>query len=157
MRMKTPSTHIAVWATITILAFPHLSQTQYSPNCPILGAVFPAPKNVLEESKAIPATLSSLQDTLQKLVENATLFDKANTSFNLNLFSKDDNLMDFNYAATDLDKRALPAGTLDKNTIFRIGSISKLLTVYALLAEVGSKLHYELYLPFTSDVSSVFS
>ncbi|KAI8625425.1 beta-lactamase/transpeptidase-like protein [Xylariaceae sp. FL1651] len=135
--MKASCTPIAVLAIITLLAFPSLSDAQYGPNCPILGAVFLAPKDVLKESEIIPNALSNLQDTLQKIVENATLFDKANTSFHLNLFSEDDNLLSFGHAGTNLTESALPAGTLNEDTIFRIGSISKLVTVYALLAEVG--------------------
>ena len=36
-------------------------------------------------------------------------------------------------------KGFVTSGKLDKNTVFRVGSVSKLLTVYTLLTEVGMK------------------
>ncbi|KAI0521240.1 beta-lactamase/transpeptidase-like protein [Xylaria bambusicola] len=136
--MRAINTSIATFAAATLPLFACFTTAQYSPNCPLQGAVFPVPKNLKRDSGAIGTGLSVLQDELQKLINNPLAFDNASTSFQLNLFSKDENLFNFSYAATSLDNTSLPSRGLDENTIFRIGSVSKLLTVYALLAELGT-------------------
>lgn len=137
--MRILCTRFAIAVVTTLLLFPPQSAAQYSPNCPLQGAVFPAPRNPRSSSLAISSALSSLKDTLQAIVAEPSIFDNATTSFQLSIFSKDEQLLSFSHAATSLDKNSLPSGTLGENTIFRIGSVSKLLTVYALLAEMDSK------------------
>ncbi|KAI1735724.1 beta-lactamase/transpeptidase-like protein [Xylaria scruposa] len=135
--MKFINISIATFAAATLPLFPHLATAQYSPNCPLQGAVFPAPRNLKRDSGAISTGLSILQNELRNIINNQTVFDNASTSFQLSLFSKDEQLLSFSYPATSLNDSSLPSGCLDDNTIFRIGSVSKLLTVYALLAEVS--------------------
>ncbi|KAI0857594.1 beta-lactamase/transpeptidase-like protein [Xylaria cubensis] len=132
--MRFINTFHALFAAATL---PHFATAQYSPNCPLQGAVFPAPRNLKKESGAISTGLSILQNELQKIINNPTVFDNGSTSFQLSLFSKDKQLLSFSYAATSLNDSSLPSGCLNENTIFRIGSVSKLLTVYTLLANVG--------------------
>ncbi|KAI1366401.1 beta-lactamase/transpeptidase-like protein [Xylaria arbuscula] len=117
--------------------FPYFAGAQYSPNCPLQGAVLPAARNLTKSSGAIETSLSMLQNELQTIINTPAVFDNASTSFQLNVFSKDDSLLSFSYAATSLDNSSLPSNNLDENTIFRIGSVSKLLTVYTLLSEIG--------------------
>ncbi|KAI1115508.1 beta-lactamase/transpeptidase-like protein [Nemania sp. NC0429] len=135
MRMIHPRLFISVATALLLIS--SQSVAQYSPNCPFQGAVFPAPRNPRNSSLVISSALSSLKDKLKEIVAEPTLFDNATTSFQLNLFSKDEQLLSLSHAATTLDNTSLPSGALGENTIFRIGSVSKLLTVYALLAEIG--------------------
>ncbi|KAI1747220.1 beta-lactamase/transpeptidase-like protein [Xylaria castorea] len=135
--MRVLFTRFAIVVAPTLLSFPPLGTAQYSPNCPLQGAVFPAPRNPSNSSLAISSGLSTLKDKLQEIIAYPSVFDNATTSFQLSLFSKDELLLSFSHAATSINKSSLPSGTLDENTIFRIGSVSKLLTVYALLAEIG--------------------
>ncbi|KAI1179598.1 beta-lactamase/transpeptidase-like protein [Nemania sp. FL0916] len=125
---------LALSVATTLLFIASQSAAQYSPNCPLQGAVFPAPRN---PSLAISGGLCSLKEKLRAIVADPSIFNNATSSFQLSLFSKDEQLLSFSHAATSLDKSSLPSGTLDENTIFRIGSVSKLLTVYAFLAEIG--------------------
>lgn len=137
--MRMLCTRFAISAVTALLLFASQSAAQYSPNCPLQGAAFPAPRRPLNSSPDIGIALASLKKKLREIVAEPSIFDNATTSFQLSVFSKNEQLLSFSHAATSLDKISLPSGTLSKNTIFRIGSVSKLLTVYALLAEIGSK------------------
>lgn len=137
--MRFVNNSVAILVAATLPLFPHLVRAQYSSNCPLQGAVFPAPRNLKRGSGPIGTGLDILRDELQKTINSPAVFDNASTSFHLSLFSKDENLLNFSYAASSLDDSSLPSKKLDESTIFRIGSVSKLLTVYALLAEIGSK------------------
>jgi CubicO group peptidase (beta-lactamase class C family) len=97
--------------------------------------MYPTPTDVLTKSTPVPKAIDSLQHTLDSAISNGTLTG-ANTSFHIAVFSTDDTLFDFSYISPgSVDD--LSSGDLDKNTLFRIGSIGKLLTVYSLLATTG--------------------
>ncbi|KAI0198036.1 beta-lactamase/transpeptidase-like protein [Astrocystis sublimbata] len=136
--MRIVNTSTAAFAAATLSLYTTFAAAQYSPNCPLQGGVFPNPKTLGRDSEAVDAGLSTVRSELHKIINDSTIFDKAGTSFQLSIFSKDETLLSFSHAATSLDNSSLPTHRLDEDTIFRIGSVSKLLTVYALLAEVGA-------------------
>lgn len=111
------------------------TQAQISPYCPFLGPVFPIAKDVLANSTAVPAALRGLQDTIESYLQNSSR-PGTGASFYLNAFTADQTIFDFGFVDSLLNA-SLTSGKLDKNTLFRIGSVSKLVTVYTLLAEVG--------------------
>lgn len=113
-----------------------ISRAQLSPNCPILGPVFPAPVNVLQESTVVPEALRTFQHALEKAIDEDTELWSNSTSFYLSVFSRDSQLINYAYEAPNIGD-ALTSGTLDKDTLFRIASVSKLVTIYAALVEVG--------------------
>lgn len=133
----SPSTPLA--AILLPLIFAVFSFAQSSPNCPLLGPVFPPP-NV--QSKPVQQLRENFYALLEDSLQNGTTaygpLDANTTSFYVTVFSEEDTLFDYGYAAPSLNG-SLTSGNLDRNTIFRIGSLSKLLTVYTLLAEVGFK------------------
>ena len=110
------------------------SMAQTAPNCPLWGPVYPLPVKVLKTA-AIPKAISVLKDSLGAALKSGTL-GSANTSFHLSVFSTDDVLVDFSYAAPGAN---LTSGRLDRNTIFRTGSLGKFLTVYTLLIATGMR------------------
>jgi CubicO group peptidase (beta-lactamase class C family) len=110
------------------------SRAQTAPNCPLWGPVYPPPSKVLK-TNAVPKAISRLRDSLEAALKSGTL-GSANTSFHLSVFSTDDVLVDFSYAAPGA---GLTLGSLDRNTIFRTGSLGKVLTVYTLLAATGMR------------------
>ncbi|KIX01720.1 uncharacterized protein Z518_09446 [Rhinocladiella mackenziei CBS 650.93] len=118
-----------------LAALPCLTAAQSSPNCPILGPVFPPPSTLLNDSAAISETLAQFSSTMRELDRNRTLAE-FNTTFYFQVFSASDKLFNYSYAPPPMAD-FLTSGTLDDNTVFRIGSVSKLITVYTLLAEAG--------------------
>jgi CubicO group peptidase (beta-lactamase class C family) len=119
----------------------HLSSGQVTANCPLLGPVFPAPTAPATAS-AVNEAQASFAGYLNGLLGQGTTefgpLDNLTTSFSINIFSSHDNnsLFSYQYAAPGLNG-SLTSGHLDDNTMYRVGSLSKLLTVYTILAEVG--------------------
>ncbi|PNP80895.1 hypothetical protein FNYG_05710 [Fusarium nygamai] len=121
--------------TLGFPAFLHLANAQETP-CPLLGAIFPPVQHPLQSS-AFSDTIALLNTTFKELDRNGTL-GGFNTTFYVQAFSPSDTLFQHGYVPPSM-KNFLTSGTLNKDTVFRVGSVSKLLTVYTLLAEVGMK------------------
>jgi len=124
----------AVLSVLATSALIGTSIAQTAPDCPLWGPIYPAPVKVLGTT-AVPKAVSALKESLGAALKSGAL-GSANTSFHLSVFSTDDVLVDFSYAAPGAD---LTLGVLDRNTIFRTGSIAKFLTVYTLLAATGMR------------------
>ena len=131
------STLVRPFAILGVLApwLLGLSGAQSGQNCPLLGPVYPPPTNAQNRSIAVPKAIDVLQATLETSLKNGTL-DAANVSFYASVFSANESVFHFSHAAPGNDGPRSTAG-LDEDTIFRIGSISKLITVYSVLAEIG--------------------
>ncbi|KAH7166429.1 beta-lactamase/transpeptidase-like protein [Dactylonectria macrodidyma] len=117
--------------TLSVLALAGHTLGQTNPACSFLGPVFPPVGNGLKKSVAIKNATARLTDQLDEVVEEGT-----DTTFYAQGFSGTDKLFSYGYAPPSTAD-SLTSGTLNEDTVFRIGSVSKLVTVYALLAEVG--------------------
>ena len=105
--------------------------------CPQLGAVFPPPSQVGAESawKSFAEELS--RNLTQYIQAGRTPYAPIVTnesSISIRIMSADSNeaLFDFHRAAPALANR-----TINADTVYRVGSISKLMTTYALLIQKG--------------------
>ncbi|KAF5577067.1 beta-lactamase-like 1 [Fusarium pseudoanthophilum] len=127
--------HITFALTLGFAAFLHQANAQETP-CPLLSAIFPPVQHPLQSS-AFSDAIALLNTTFNELDRNGTL-EAFNTTFYIQAFSASDTLFQHGYVPPSM-KNSLTSGTLNKDTIFRVGSVSKLLTVYTLLAEVGMK------------------
>lgn len=109
--------------------------------CPLLGPDLPIP-TALGDDISMNNTISEL---LRFLRPNATDtsqnldIDYQNTSFSVNIYSAMDqqSLFSHHHAAPILQGHEYGTRTVNDTTIYRIGSISKLLTAYIYLLEVG--------------------
>ncbi|RSL55278.1 hypothetical protein CEP53_007163 [Fusarium sp. AF-6] len=117
-----------------LLTFLGSSQAQTAHDCPLWGPIYPAPTNVLN-STTLTKAIANLEQSLDSALNNKTL-GAANASFHLEVFSTDQLLLNYSYAAPQI-KDSLTAGVLNRDTVFRIGSVSKLVAVYTLLAATG--------------------
>lgn len=104
-------------------------------NCPLLGPQYPAPTDIASDvsfQKAIETLESELDRKL-----NTTPFNT--TSFSLSVFSASDTdlLWQYHHSTALLASSSLGARTVDADSVYRIGSISKLLTVYLYLMLEG--------------------
>jgi CubicO group peptidase (beta-lactamase class C family) len=108
-------------------------------DCPILGPSFPSDFD-LTQSQYIKAAIESFPSMVDKLFETEKIPKNA-TSFYVDVFSSQTNASIYSYSHTaDIHKSALTSGSLDDGTIFRIGSVSKLFTVYTLLNAAGIEI-----------------
>ena len=109
--------------------------------CPVLGPDFPLPSN-LASSARLEKAFGNLAETLEQSLATGLSahgpMDNS-SSYAVQFFSIDDEKPIYEYYYTSEALKDSTAGVKEVkgDSIFRIGSISKLLTVYTLLAEVG--------------------
>jgi CubicO group peptidase (beta-lactamase class C family) len=137
------------WAAFAVPALVAAQATKPTDDCPILGPALPSdfdPSN----STAIKDAISSFPSLIENLFELEAI-NRTGSSFMIDVWSTQTNasIYQYSYSAEMLDPY-LTAGVLDDETIFRIGSVSKLFTAYALLSAAGMEVfdHYVTeYLP----------
>jgi hypothetical protein len=127
--------YLTLALSLGFAVLPQQTNAQETP-CPLLGAIFPPVQHPLK-SCAFSDTIARLNSTFDELDRNGTL-EGFNTTFYIQAFSASDTLFQHGYVPPSM-KDFLTSGTLNEDTVFRVGSVSKLLTVYTLLAEVGMK------------------
>jgi len=118
------------------LASLHILITTAIPNCPIFGAEFPAPKRLTEHPKWQQA-LANITAAFDFLDANVTGDD---LSYSVQIFSTDYDskiLADRYRTASTLSPQTEGVKEVGPDTVYRIGSVSKIFTVLAFLAEVG--------------------
>jgi hypothetical protein len=127
----------SIWAGYALLALAQVSRVVASPNCPIPGPQLPAPQRLTQNPIWIDAmkNLSAVLDGWEAYAQNF--------SFSIQVFSTNpgDNEIIFERFHT---QPTLPANTtgvkkVDQNTVYRLGSISKLFTVMTLLSKTGDQ------------------
>ncbi|CEI59953.1 hypothetical protein FVEN_g8243 [Fusarium venenatum] len=104
--------------------------------CPILGPVLSSGFE-LSKFTVVKEAKSNFPETIESLFSSG-IINETHTSFAINVFSTatNESLYSYYHAAEALDD-ALSKGKLDDETVFRIGSVSKLYTAYAILANSG--------------------
>ncbi|KAE8347154.1 hypothetical protein BDV24DRAFT_174695 [Aspergillus arachidicola] len=127
--------HFILLSTLSPLALGKL--------CPIRGPAFPAPKDAASSSSFTQAR-NQLLSTLGKAVHasnasEVTGVDPDSISFSLQVFStkNDQPLLEYYYTAPSIQNSTVGVREIDADTVFRIGSVSKLWTVLMLLIEKG--------------------
>ncbi|KAL0474855.1 beta-lactamase/transpeptidase-like protein [Neurospora intermedia] len=114
-----------------------------APNCPPLGPVFEKPRN-FKSSAAIRAALANLTETFQARDEDNSAAVRANiTSYSLEVFSISDTdpvIFDWHHTAPAHASSNITNGGVkktDADTVYRLGSLTKILTVYTWLVQDG--------------------
>lgn len=118
-----------------------------SPNlyCPLLGPVFPPPQNLNDSPtwhdlrENITATLHSEIQKAKTSEEYGSVLNFTSTSFALQIFSTSDSdpLLFEAYTSETTREANIGVQEVDQDTVFRIGSGSKLWTTLLLLKELG--------------------
>jgi CubicO group peptidase (beta-lactamase class C family) len=122
MKLTSPTT-LAVWLAST------LSSAQ---NCPLHGPAYPAPTDV-----ASPAFVAAKAKWDEVLASNPQV-NKTGISFAVEIYSagKDARTIHRSFNTADHQKGKVDVGP---DTLFRVHSISKVITVYTILSKLGFK------------------
>ena len=117
------------------------SAQESSPSCALLGPDVPPPVNPSKSKNVADARDLGLKAIKQGLL-NSTIFgplDANGTSVSLQVYSlhESEPIFSFDYSALALKNATSGVRRVDQNTIYRIGSVSKLLTVYVYLIAAG--------------------
>ncbi|EGO52229.1 hypothetical protein NEUTE1DRAFT_56027 [Neurospora tetrasperma FGSC 2508] len=114
-----------------------------APNCPPLGPVFEKPRN-FKSSVAIRAALANLTETFQARDEDNSAAVRANiTSYSLEVFSISDTdpvIFSWHHTAPAHASSNITNGGVkktDADTVYRLGSLTKIFTVYTWLVQDG--------------------
>jgi CubicO group peptidase (beta-lactamase class C family) len=122
------------WALLVASYWP--VQVASNPNCPIYGAEFPNPRQVAD-MPGWKAAMKNLSDVFDGVEAAAT-----NYSFSVQIFSTNPGppiLFERFHTAQTLPSNTTGVKKVDADTVYRIGSVTKLFTVLAFLAEAGDK------------------
>lgn len=128
---------------MSLLYYAALATSAAASICPMLGPVFPAPTE-LPSAVGFQDTLKTLQATLDEaFIAGNTSFGRINSNdtYSIQIFStaSEELLFDYHHRGpTVVGNR-----TVDGDSIYRIASTTKLITVYLLLLEAGEEVFAE--------------
>ncbi|KAK3359532.1 beta-lactamase/transpeptidase-like protein [Lasiosphaeria hispida] len=129
-----------MWAFPVILAaIIHLPRCAAKPNCPLYGPLLPRPKDLLRDP-GIQAAGKALDHVFAQYIDSDNSTGSGRFSYSVEIFSgtDDSSIWSHYWTAPNLG-RFNSSGVLkvDTNTVYRIGSITKIFTVLTFLATVG--------------------
>ncbi|KAI0817036.1 beta-lactamase/transpeptidase-like protein [Xylaria sp. FL0064] len=125
---------------IAIAAACLLPACNAAPTCPLEGPVFPKPLQI-SEGDAVKAAISNLTETFKGITDSAQ-----NYSFALEVFSahEPDPVFSVLHTAPKLaTSNTTGVKTVDENTVFRLGSLTKIYTIYTFLINAGDRIWNE--------------
>lgn len=141
---------LAVYVSLGLLAAIPISSeadSQY-PECVLAGPDFPPPSH-LSDSKLLASAVSDFED----LVMNKTVNLQSNdTAWSVSLFSKENKTVYEYYYTPPID---VGVKKVDKDSVFRIGSVSKMFSVWSFLIEAGDKYFNEPITKFVPELANV--
>lgn len=119
------------------------------PDCPIAGPDFPPPCSFADS-----ASLATVTDQIEALITNGTLGLQSNdTAFGLALFSAKENKTLYEHYYTPPINVSVKK--VDRDSIFRIGSISKVITVWSFLIEAGDQYFNDPITKYVPELSNL--
>ncbi|KAL7810809.1 beta-lactamase/transpeptidase-like protein [Trichoderma gracile] len=127
---------VVAMATLGSITFAQTDQV-------LQGPAFDPPTH-LPNDKIIQKAISSITSSLNRAIRTGTSpfgsFNSSTTSFSLSAASQLDSspIIDFHHTSGSLNASAGSTSRVTGDTVYRIGSISKLFTVYALLLNNGT-------------------
>lgn len=121
------------WTALLLsLLLTHATNAQIPTTCPLLGPQWPSPSNIASAS-----TFQTFADTLRSTLDREAY--NTTTSFSIGIFSasEPDLLWQYHHSTVLLANGTQGTRQVDADSIYRIGSISKLLTVFTFLIAEG--------------------
>jgi hypothetical protein len=130
------------WALVSTSLLTLSGRGLASNACPFLGPAYPPPKNLLSDStwKTFAAGLAANMSNYVRAGSSPYgPLSTNDTSFSIHIVSPDSAqpLFDFHHTAPIRDNITIGTSKVDADTVYRIGSISKLITTYALMLNGG--------------------
>ncbi|KAJ4293524.1 hypothetical protein N0V90_008807 [Kalmusia sp. IMI 367209] len=109
-----------------------------SPNCPLIGPEFPAPYN-LESHPIWKAAIQNITNVFQ-FIDDTNITGVDLFSYSVQIFSTNPGspiLWERHRTAKDLPSNTTGVRKVDGDTVYRLGSVTKVFTVLTFLAEAG--------------------
>lgn len=115
--------------------------------CSLLGPVYPAPDGLLSSEAFLVSKATLLQVLKDGIKTGQTDYgplEGVNTTFSVGVFSARDPdlLFEFHHQATGA-LAPKPGPTLNGESVYRVASVTKVLTILTILARLGGKVPWE--------------
>jgi CubicO group peptidase (beta-lactamase class C family) len=126
--------------SFSLLAFSS-AVAAYKP-CPLLGPVFPAPTG-LSDCNIVQDAFTVLQAALDNATASGMTpvgsWASTNNSFSIGIFSttSDEELFSYQWSSETLQKAEQGVTEVTKDSVYRVGSLSKLITAYLFMINAG--------------------
>jgi hypothetical protein len=131
------------WATLTALPYVTPFQILPSPDLALHGPIYLPATNGSSQAfvNAKAEAKSAIEGIIAAGNSSFGLFDNLTTSFSLSVFrlADDEPLFEYHFDAPGLNG-SVTGSKLTEDTIYRTGSIGKLMTVYTFLVDVGDAI-----------------
>ncbi|OJD26306.1 hypothetical protein ACJ73_02308 [Blastomyces percursus] len=136
-----------------ILALMLLCKGLFAADCSLISPSFPPPRS-LSRSSTWKKALDDFESNLKELLRQSADLDASTTSFSINVFSSHEEklLYEYHHDAPGLKGSIAEGQKLNGDTMYRIASISKAMTVYTLLIEAGFKYFNEPIAKFIPEI-----
>lgn len=124
--------------------------------CPILNAYYPVPTN-LASSLPVASSVAGIEDSLLAALDSGIL-DANTTTFSVEAYSlhSEQPLFTRHYTPALLaSQRTSGVAVVDSDTVYRVGSVSKLLTVYTFLIAAGDEPWNRPITAFVPELASI--
>ncbi|KIV81878.1 hypothetical protein PV11_04028 [Exophiala sideris] len=151
---------LSVLSLLALLTICARCQAVELTDCGLLGPVYPVPAN-LTGTDAIRGAQSTFQRLMDEALQNGTTpwghVDAVNSTISIGVFStqSDDFVAQYQHTGSNPQlKTRLSGGKLDTDTLYRLGSVTKLLTVYTFLAKLGTSYWSEPVANFIPELAS---
>jgi CubicO group peptidase (beta-lactamase class C family) len=149
--MHTPS--VLLW----LLAVASRGGAQVAGSCPLLGKAYPAatsPSNTKSMRDARESFSAILSESLRNGITDFGPLDNRSTTFSIAVFSSHEvhPLFEFHHLGENPAHPTL-SGVLNKDTLYRVGSVTKVHAIYALLAKLGNKYWEEPVTKFVQELA----
>ncbi|KAL7621889.1 hypothetical protein AAE478_007389 [Parahypoxylon ruwenzoriense] len=114
-------------------------------NCPLYGLGYPKPTNLLAQP-GVQKAASSLDSVFEKYIDKNNKTGSERFSYSVEVFSADEEepLWSHHWTAPNLASlNSTGVKKVDGNTVYRLGSVTKIFTILTFLAEVGDTVWNE--------------
>jgi hypothetical protein len=144
---------------LTLLAISNLPlPSTAKSNCPLYGPLWPKPRDLIRDPGAAYAAYL-LEDIFPQYIDNDNTTGSEWFSYSVEVFSGSEDLplWEHHWTAPSLARSNTTTGVkkIDRNTVYRIGSITKIFTMLTFLASVGDGIMNDpitKYLPEIADL-----
>ncbi|KAI1134798.1 beta-lactamase/transpeptidase-like protein [Hypoxylon sp. FL0543] len=122
------------------------------PVCPLDGPAFPKPLH-LSQNEAVKNAVATLKDKFENVTAAAP-----NYSMSIQVFAANDPvpLFSLSHTAPNLaSQNSSGVKTVDENTVFRLGSLTKIYTIYTFLINAGDKYWNEPITKFVPELQAL--
>ncbi|KAI0424707.1 beta-lactamase/transpeptidase-like protein [Xylaria sp. FL1042] len=144
--------HILAWLLIVQAISSHAKQ-----NCPFYGLGYPKPDN-LTGNDAIDKAASALDSVFAEYIDNANNTGSDRFSYSVQVFTANEEtpLWSHYWTAKNLETmNTTGVQKIDGDTVYRIGSLSKIFTMLTFLSEVGDSTWNDPIAKFVPEIAAM--